>query len=624
MPNTPQQTVAVASAVAVATNHSLYAELRPLPVNAVCLLDAFWKPRQTINHTTTLPGQYQHCEETGRIDNFRRAAGVIEGEFKGRFFNDSDVYKWLEGMAWELARQPDPELEELLNTVADTIVAAQQPDGYLNTYFMFERAGERWQNTDLHELYCAGHFMQAAVAHYRATGSRTLLDAAIHLANHICETFGPAEMGKRERSDGHPEIEMALVELYRTTSDFRYLEQAQFFINVRGEGKVAPHSFGVFGAEYAQDHLPFRQLDRLYGHAVRALYLNGGAADVYLETGEPALLTALEGQWQHMVEKQMYVSGGLGSGWKGESFGDDYELPNWAYAETCAAIASVMWSWRMLMLKGEARYSDLIERTLYNGLLSGLSLDGATYFYQNPLVDPAGTHRRSPWFETSCCPTNLARFLPSLNQYIYSTSEDGVWVHLYATNEAEFLLSNGALVGITQTTDYPWDGDVTLTVNSTRAFTLYLRIPAWCASASLTVNGEVVAETEPLVAGRYARVARLWQGGDQVHLHLPMPARRETSHPLVEENQGRAAILRGPLLYCLEAVDNPDMNLGDVVVPFDAPVEETFEPELLGGVVRLSFKGNMSSGEAVDVIAVPYYAWANRDAGPMQVWVRHG
>jgi DUF1680 family protein len=623
-----------ASPLVLKTARSPKVRLQSLPLTAVSLQDNFWQPRQQVNRHTTLGGQYQHCETTGRIDNLRRAAGRKDGDFEGWFFNDSDVYKWLEGVAWDLAHEDNADLRQMMDTVIEVIEGAQQANGYINSYFMGERAAQRYTNTDLHELYCAGHLIQAALAHYRVTHSERLLKIAIRFADHICETFGPGDQGKRESSDGHPEIEMALVELYRETGERRYLDQAQFFIDVRGYGKVAPNSFGVFDAQYAQDNLPFRQLGRLYGHAVRALYLNCGATDVYSETGEEALMDALRKQWHNMVERQMYVSGGLGSRWTGEAFGDDYELPNWAYAETCAAIASVMWNWRMLLLEPSSRYSDLIELTLYNGLIAGLSLDGTKYFYQNPLADPTGGHRRSPWFEVSCCPTNLARFLPSLNQYFYSASPSGIWVHLYASNEARIPLSDGRIIHLRQQTNYPWDGDIHLFIDTPGTFDLALRVPAWCQSPSLRINGEDQAID---LQDGYVHLQRTWQTGDQILLSLPMAVRQVLCHPLVSENAGRSAFLRGPLLYCFEQEDNPDAPLSEMVLPLHATVHEQYEDQLLQGVVTLTVEGYrkptfdwahqlylspMNAVAPVRARAIPYYAWANRSASPMQVWTR--
>jgi len=405
-------------AVVVDTTNSPHARLRPVPLDAVSLNDAFWAPRLKINREVTLPSQYKQCEDTGRLDNFRRAAGTKDVPFQGIYFNDSDVYKWLEAVSWSLATHPDKGLAKLLQTAADAIEAAQQDDGYLDTYYMFERANERWSNLkDMHELYCAGHFIQGAVAHYRATGSSQMLDVATKLADLIGSVFAP---DKKVQTDGHPEIEMALVELARATGEDKYLKQAEFHVGVRGQGSIG-------GGVYLQDHVPFRELHEVIGHAVRAIYLSAGATDLFLETGEAAVNTALAHQWDNMTQRRMHVSGGLGARYEGEAFGIDYELPNArAYTETCAAIASVMWNWRMLQHHGEARFADVMELALYNGVLSGLSLDGQSYFYQNPLADD-GTHRRQEWFGCACCPPNIARLLASLTGYFYSVDNDSVY-----------------------------------------------------------------------------------------------------------------------------------------------------------------------------------------------------
>src|SRR5918994_2723190 len=446
------------SPVVVDTSKSRYSRLRPLPLSDVLLLDGFLEPRRRVNHETTLPSQYDLLEQTGRLDNFRRVAGKIDAPFSGVYFNDSDVYKWLEAAAWTLASDPDPNLERMVNAAIGEIEDAQRPDGYLNTYFSFEKASERWTDlTHKHELYCAGHLIQAAVAHHRATGSERLLTVACRFADHICDTFGPEEEGKRLGTDGHEEIEMALVELYRDTGDRKYLDQAKFFVDMRGHGLVS-------GKEYHQDHKPFRELREIVGHAVRAMYLNCAGADLYAETGEPALLAALEGLWQNMTTRRMYVNGAIGSRFDYEAFGKDYELPNErAYAESCAAIGSVMWNWRMLSLEGDVRYADLMEHTLYNAVLPGISLDGEHYFYENPLADD-GSHRRQPWFYCACCPPNIARLLASLPGYFYSTSSEGLWVHLYAEGEADIRFDENHSVRLRQRTRYPWDGEVTIEI----------------------------------------------------------------------------------------------------------------------------------------------------------------
>ncbi|MBN1136296.1 MAG: glycoside hydrolase family 127 protein [Anaerolineae bacterium] len=636
--------------IVVDTSVSPAARLKPVPLTAVTLADEFWAPRRRINREVTIPSQYRLLEETGRLDNFRRAAGQNAIPFEGRFFNDSDVYKWLEAASWTLSTDRDPGLTTMTDTVVDLVSAAQQPDGYLNTYFMFERAAERWINIrDMHELYCAGHLIQAAVAHHRATGSNCLLGIARRLADHIDAVFGSPEAGKRPTAPGHPEVEMALVELARTTGEPKYRRLAQFFVDNRGRGLIGGHAYHV-------DHQPLREMDLLAGHAVRALYLCAGAADLCAESGEAALRTALDRLWSRMVARQIYVSGGLGARHDGEAFGDVYELPNArAYAETCAAIASVMWSWRMLALDGQgypmptsdARYADLMETVLYNAVLPGLSLDGLAYFYVNPLADYGPTYgRRQPWFDCACCPPNIARLLAYLPSLFYSLSAEGVWLHLYAEGTARLQLAGGQTITLAQHTRYPWDGEVVVEVQAEGSFRLFVRIPAWCdADAALEVNGRPFAGT--LVAGSYAEVRRPWQPGDQVRLSLPMPVRRVECHLYVADNVGQVALLRGPLLYCVEGVDNPGLDPRDLVLPAGGEFSVTFRPDLLGGVVTLRGPAAVVSpadhwegclycavhpggralvdpagSDRVDLAAIPYYAWANRQPGPMQVWLR--
>ena len=632
-PTTP----ATQTAAVVDTTSSPHAKLRPIALGSVTLTDTFWAPRRHTNREVTLPTQFQHLEDTGRIDNFRRAAGKLDAPFVGLYFNDSDVYKWLEAAAWTLSEGPNPELKAMVDTVITEIADAQREDGYLNTYFALERADERWTNFDLHELYCAGHLFQAAVAHVRATGETPLLGVATRFADHICDTFGPEAEGKREAVGGHEEIELALVELYRATGQRRYLAQARYFLEARGRGLLGK-PYGSWSSEYAQDHLPVRELDAVVGHAVRALYYNAGITDVYAETGDAGYLTALERLWHNMTLKRMYVSGGLGSRYEGEAFGKDYELPNErAYTETCAAIASVMWNWRLLALDGDARYADLMEWTLYNAVLPGLSLDGQEYFYQNPLADD-GTHRRQAWFGCACCPPNVARLLASLPGYFYSTRDDTLWVHLYAEGSLGATLENGQQVALTETTRYPWDGEVTLELESAGTFAVNLRIPVWAEGATVTVNGEAIGG---VTAGSYATLSRTWRAGDTVQLHLPMPVRYLEAHPYVFEAAGRVALARGPLLYCTEGLDL-DVNPKDLVVP-EKPEQFTAVPSAeLGGVVLLQAEASAQTPEAdylyraaplasarapqktvsTELVAVPYYSWANREASPMQVWLR--
>src|SRR5215213_8991297 len=592
----------------VDTSLSPYAKLRPVQLDSVRLLDEFWEPRRELNRRVTLASQFDYLENTGRMDNFRRAAGKIDVPFKGLYFNDSDIYKWLEAASWELLADSEVELEQMVDSAISEIEAAQQPDGYLDTYFTYERASERWKHlTDKHELYVAGHLIQAAVAHHRATGSERLLNVARRFADHICDTFGPEEEGKRLGTDGHEEIEMALVELYRDTGDRTYLDQAQFFVDVRGYGLLGGRTHhGTHGLpggrEYYQDHEPLRDMHEMVGHAVRAVYLSSGAADLYAETGDPTLLEALERLWHNMTTRRLYVSGGIGSRYEDEAFGEDYELPNdRAYAETCAAIGSVMWNWRMLTIDGDARYADLLEHTLYNAALPGLSLDGHSYFYQNPLSD-SGTHRRSPWFDVACCPPNVARLLASLPGYFYGVSDEGVWVHLYAEGTAEVSLDDDRTVVLRQRTQYPWDGEVDIEVDGESDFGLMLRIPAWCEEgAAIEINGHPFDGSAS--AGSYAEIRRAWRRGDKVRLSLPMPVRRVECHPYVVENAGRVALMRGPLLYCVEQVDNPGLDLRDIVLPDEGGFSVRSRPDLLGGVAVV---------ETLAEIAPPDEDWAER------------
>ena len=618
----------------VDTSRSPYAQLRPVPLDAVTLRDEFWAPRLRINREVTLPSQYQQLEKSGTLDNFRLAAGKIVVPFRGKVFNDSDVYKWLEAVAWGLATTPDPALEKMADAVIAEVADAQRPDGYLDTFYARETANDRWTNLRYnHEMYCAGHLFQAAVAHARATGSDRLLNVARRFADHICETFGTTP-GKRAGVCGHPEVEMGLIELARVTGDRKYLEQAQYFIDARGHGLIG-------GSDYHQDRTPIREQNRMVGHAVRATYLNVGAADLYAETGDALLRAALERMLQNLTERQMYITGGIGSRHKGEAFGADYELPNArAYAETCAAIALVMWAWRMLALDGDARYTDVMETALYNGVLSGVSLSGQEYFYVNPLADD-GTHRREPWYECACCPPNVARTFAALPGYFYSTNQNSVFVHLYAESSAHIALADGRTIGVTQHTRYPWDGQVNVTLDAEGELSLHLRVPAWCESgATIAINGK--AHDGTIVPGSYTTIRRNWRKGDVVTLNLPMPARRVQSHPYAIENNGRIALMRGPLVYCTEATDNPGMDPRDVIVPANSDIATVFRADVLNGITQLEFPARLAppdpswanrlyrtardqhtqTARPIRLTAIPYYAWANRAPGAMQVWLK--
>ena len=635
-------------AVILDTNHSKYTHLMPVDLKTINLDQGFWRDRVSQNLNVTIPNQLRLLETTGRLDNFRRVSGEVRKPFQGYVFNDSDVYKWLEAAAWSLASQPDEQLKKQVDLVISLISNAQDKDGYLNTFFSLDKLRERWMNLqEKHELYCAGHLIQAAIAHHRATGEEKLMSVAIRFADHICTTFGPSQV---VGTSGHPEIEMALVELYRETGDQKYLQQADIFIDRRGKGLLGR-------GEYLLDHIPFRQMDHLVGHAVRALYLCCGATDLVLETGEKQLVQTLEHLWQTMVTQQMYLTGGVGARHEGEALGEPYELPNTrAYAETCAAIANVMWNWRMLQLGGKARYTDLMEWTLYNAVLPGISLDGNSYFYVNPLEND-GSHRRQEWFDCACCPPNVARTIAAMTGYMYSLSSEGIWLHLYAASTAGINLQNGRRVTIQQITSYPWDQNVRIkisdiSISSSSAstpekqarFSIFLRIPGWLEGNLIEVklNGKLTHYHS--TPGSYLEIQRQWKPGDTIDLCFPMVARLITSHPAVKENAGRVAITLGPLVYCAEAVDNPGIDISDTILDSTSPIESEFMPGLLGGITRLNVRGSprQSDSEWNDnlyrplhssrahrqlshqvISFIPYFAWANRQPGAMSVWHKY-
>jgi len=611
------------------TSKSPFAKLKTIPISSI-KVSGFWGERLRILHDVTLPEQYKLLEETQRLFNFRRAAGKVKGDYYGFFFNDTDVYKWQEAVSFSFVSYGNDEnLNKILDETIEEVASAQDEDGYLDTYFTFERKKDRWTNLkDMHELYCAGHLIQAGIAHYRTTGKDSLLKIAKKFADHIDSIFGP---GKKEGTCGHPEIEMALIELYRETNDKRYLDLAKFFIDERGKGLVG-------GDTYHIDHKPFRELSEIVGHAVRALYLNCGATDLYLETGEKEIMDALERLWKNFVERKMYITGGAGARHEGEAFGDDYELPNeTAYAETCAAIASFMWNFRMLLAKGEGRFADIMEQTLYNGLLSGISLDGKYYFYVNPLEDK-GEHRRKPWFACACCPPNIARLIASIPGYFYTISEDGIWVHLYGENEAN-INWKGKEIKIIERTNYPWDGNIEFEIKTEGEFSIFLRIPNWARKYSMRLNGK---ELEPLnIKNGYAEIRKKdWKEGDLLEIEFSMDIEVVKSHPKVKDNLGKVAIKRGPIVYCLEQVDN---QCGDP--RYMEILDKNFKVEfsdILGGVVLVKGRGKIVDGNIwdnklylpidiieeykkdVEFIAIPYFSWANREKGPMTVWVREG
>ena len=634
-----------------------YARIKPVAVTAVELRGDFWGRRFEINRSETLPSQWDLLESTNRLNNFRRTFGEYDGPFEGLFFNDSDLYKWLEAASWLVARGPDAALEKRIEEGIDLIERAQEEDGYIDTYFSVDRRDEKWTNLrDLHEMYVGGHLIQAAVAHHRATGNARLLNIAVRFADMLCKRFGPESEGKVEAIDGHEEIEMALIELARETGHSRYLELARFFVKARGHGLLKG---GRFGDAYFQDDVPFDRMEDLAGHAVRALYMACGITDLYLETGEEGLLPRLETLWDRLTASRMYITGGVGSRHDGEAIGVNYELPNaQAYTETCAAIASMMWCHRMLAATGDARYVDLFEWTLYNGMLPGWSLDGRAYYYVNPLEND-GSHRRQPWYYCACCPPNVARTIASLPGYVYGTDADSIYVHLYLDSDAHVEVA-GKPVRIQQRTQYPWDGAIDLDVDADAEFTLKLRIPGWtqeaaglsaagqgrAAGVSVSINGAAV-DTAALDNG-YVAIRRAWKSGDKVRLDLPMNVRVWQTHPKVPDNRGRIALSRGPVLFCVEQADMQGVDLDELFVD-PAKVSATWEPALLDGVVVLkgpaakrsigqAWSGHLyrpfgalaegeasstASGDPLQVVAIPYFAWHNRESGPMKVWLNY-
>ncbi|WP_330281263.1 glycoside hydrolase family 127 protein [Streptomyces sp. NBC_00588] len=604
----------------------------------------FWHTRRKVNAHTSLPQGPGLLESAGNLHNLRLAAGTAEGAFQGAYpFMDTDVYKWLEAAAWQLARDPSAEFAADVERIVSLVAAAQQPDGYLNTWYQLVKGGERYQDLRWgHELYCAGHLIQAAIAHHRATGRSELLDVARKFADHIDSVFGPLGSGRPiDGIDGHPEVETALVELYRETGERRYLDLAGYFVDRHGHGLLG-------GEAYCQDRVPVREATNVEGHAVRQLYLLAAVADLATETGEPELRAAAERLWHAMTTTKTHLTGGLGAHHEWEDFGDPYELPNErAYCETCAAIASVQWSWRMALLTGGARYSDLIERTLFNGFLAGVSLDGERWLYVNPLqvrdghTDHGGDQsaRRTRWFRCACCPPNAMRLLASLEHYLASGDDEGLQIHQYVTGR----YTCGPLA-VRAETDYPWHGTIALTVEDTpndRPWTLSLRIPQWCREFRVRCGESTYDQTDAPVDEGWLRIARTWAPGEKVVLELGLEPRLTAGDPRVDAVRGCAAIERGPLVYCLEEADHPGGGLDDLVLDPTRPLAVKHRPDLLGGVTTVVAAGrrreipdagwwpyrpaagdaSATAGEPVELTAIPYYAWANRQDGAMRVWL---
>ncbi len=613
----------------------------------VMITDKFWSPMIERNREKTIPYVFRQCELTGRIDNFAVAGGLKKGKHTGARYNDSDVFKIMEGACYSLMETPDPELREYVDSLVLLIAAAQEDDGYLYTtrtidpVNMAPGAGrERWIDERIsHELYNVGHMYEAAVAHHQATGSRTFLDVALKNAGLIYREFG---WGKREIAPGHQEIEIGLIKLYRLTGDRRWLELARFFIDVRGRpGDYIRHPdtsrFRVYNdSVYLQMHKPVLEQTEAVGHAVRAGYMYTAMADLSEATGYNRYLEASQRIWEDVTQKKIYITGGIGSKEYGEAFGEPFELPNMtAYTETCASVANVFWNHRLYRATGDAKYLDVLERTLYNALISGISSDGCRFFYTNPL-ESDGSFERAGWFDCSCCPVNVARFMPALKQYIWSTSDDGISVNLFISSEARLAVGAGE-VTLRQETEYPWKGDVRIEVNPDNEgsrFSLRLRIPAWTGKepfegglyryltpvggrVQIKVNGRKTAVRPD---DGFAVIERSWYRGDVVEVVLPMEPAFITAREEVKADSGRVALGYGPLVYCLEEADNGPVR--ELSVNPDTGVEFAFEPDLPGGTGTLTFTAKTPAGEERKVKAVPYYSWANRGRGEMTVWMK--
>lgn len=625
---------------------------KPVPFTAVHMNDVFWAPRIETNRKVTIPYAFKECEITGRVANFVRAAEALRGQLgandrklPGYPFDDTDIYKVIEGASYTLSVQPDPKLDAYVDSLIAKIAAAQEKDGYLYTARTIDPAHPhawsgpvRWQNEEIqsHELYDAGHLFESAVAHYQATGKRNLLDIALREANLLCDTFGP---GKRTIWPGHQIVAMGLVKLYRVTGDARYLNLAKFMLDSRG---------GPNGSKYNQSWEPVVDQTEAVGHAVRATYMYSGMADVAAMTNDTRYVSAIDAIWQNVVGKKLYITGGIGATGAGEAFGANYELPNLtAYNETCASVGNDFWNQRLFLLHGDAKYVDVLERTLYNGLISGVSLDGKLFFYQNPL-ESNGRQARSPWFGVACCPGNITRFMASVPGYMYATGGNAIYVNLFAGSTAEIPLGSRT-VKLAQETRYPWDGNVKIAVDpgAPASFEVKVRIPGWAReqpvpsdlyrfaedvnapvtlSVTLSVNGHKV----PLDLDKgYVTIAREWKPGDVVELHLPMPVRRVLANTQVAADRGRMAIQRGPIVYAAEWPEFPNHKVRNLVLPENQKLTSAFRPELLNGVEVVQGKAvGLAYDAAGKVIrtnesftAIPYYAWANRGRGEMAVWI---
>ena len=603
------------------------------------ITDKFWNSRINAVTNVSIPVCIDQTEvKTGRIRNFEKVAAKKGEKHEGIYYDDSDVYKALEAIAYSLSNHPDPLLEKKAEEWIDKIAAAQLPDGYLNTYYTLVDISKRWSDMDKHEDYCAGHLIEAAIAYFNATGKRKLLDVAIRFANHIDSTF---RLQNRHWVSGHQGIELALVKLYKTTGNKNYLDLSDWYLEQRGHGYF-DRKLG--SKDYCQNRLPLREETEISGHAVRAMYLFTGAADVAAAKNDTGYLKAIKKIWEDVVYRNMYITGGIGSSGRNEGFTVDYDLPNEAaYCETCASVGMVFWNQRMNLLTGESKYVDILERSLYNGALDGLSLKGDLFFYENPLAS-VGDLSRSEWFGTACCPSNIARLVESVGNYIYAKSNEAVWVNLFVGSTASLIIKDQK-VELKQLTNYPWEGKVSISVNPEKPteFDLLVRIPGWANNQpvpgdtyryltnssekiSIAVNGIPAIYK---MANGYAVINKSWKKGDVVELNLPMPVRRIVAIEKVKDDQSRVALQRGPLVYCFEHPDN-EGKVMDIVLPDKAIFKTAFKATLLDGIVSIQTQAPVAKisagGLTVNsvnriVTAIPFYSWANRGKGQMQIWV---
>ncbi|MGB9893181.1 MAG: glycoside hydrolase family 127 protein [Candidatus Saccharicenans sp.] len=625
--------------------------IKPVNFWEVKVTDEFWAPRMEINRLVTIPYLFRMNEETGRVDNFRIAAGLKKGQHTGKRYNDSDVYKAIEAAAYTLKTTPDPALKKQIEDLIAIIAKTQEPDGYLFTTRTIDPKNpapgsgqERWSNLRVsHELYNLGHLYEAAFAYYQATGEKNLLEVALKSADLLVRTFGP---GKPRAFPGHQEVEIGLVKLYRVTGNQDYLKLAKFFLDERGHyhgGEVYPRTSPFFiynSEEYLQNHKPVLEQTEAVGHAVRATYMCSGMLDVAALGGFPEYARASQKLWESVVYKKLYLTGGIGSTGEYEAFGPEYELPNEkAYAETCAAVGNAFWNQRLFQLEGDGKYIDVLERIIYNGLLSGVGLSGDRFFYQNPLAS-RGKYERSSWFEVACCPANAARFLATFPQYLYAHSEDEVFINLFVNSTANFEFKKFNLE-IIQETKYPWLGSVKIGINPTRVkeFTVSIRIPGWAKGQPLPgdlyryLDGEASQMTIrlnrkliPIQVDRgFLRLKRKWRKGDVIEIIFPMPIRRVLANERVADDRGRVAVERGPIVFCAEGKDNGGTAL-DLALPDSAKLQQWFRNDLLGGVSVVSGSGLVVDAKGNEIrkqnlFLIPYCTWANRGAWEMAVWL---